>query len=98
MVMSKIGTTQVRRIAKLARINLTDDEVAQMSVELGAIVEFVEQLSSIDVDGIPPTDQVTGLVDVWREDMVKAFGDRDALLKNAPVTQDGYIKVKRVMQ
>lgn len=98
MVMSKIGTTQVRRIAKLARINLTDDEVAQMSVELGAIVEFVEQLSSIDVDGIPPTDQVTGLVDVWREDTVKAFGDRDVLLKNAPATQDGYIKVKRVMQ
>jgi aspartyl-tRNA(Asn)/glutamyl-tRNA(Gln) amidotransferase subunit C len=96
--MSKIGTTEVKRIARLARIHLSDDEIAQMSVELGAIVEFVEQLSSINVDGVPPTDQVTGLVDVWREDEVKNFGNRDLLLKNAPAQQDGYIKVKRVLQ
>lgn len=95
--MSKIGITQVERIARLARINLTPEEAAKMSVELGSIVEFVEQLSSIDVTDVPPTDQVTGLVDVWREDEVKASVGRDALLKNAPQTKDGYIVVKRVL-
>lgn len=95
--MSKIGTTEVKRIARLARIHLSDEEVAQMSVELGAIVEFVEQLSSIDIEGVPPTDQVTGLVDVWREDEVKPSTDRDVILKNAPQSKDGYIVVKRVL-
>ena len=95
--MSKIGTTQVERIARLARIHLTPEEVAKMSAELGTIVEFVEQLQSIDVSEVPPTDQVTGLEDVWREDEVKPYGDRDALLKNAPQSKDGYIVVKRVL-
>lgn len=95
--MSKIGTTQVERIAKLARINLSPEEVAKMSVELGTIMEFVEQLQSIDVDGVEPTDQVTGLVDVWREDEVKPSVSRDTLFKNAPQTKDGYIVVKRVL-
>ncbi|HEY6736508.1 MAG TPA: Asp-tRNA(Asn)/Glu-tRNA(Gln) amidotransferase subunit GatC [Candidatus Saccharimonadia bacterium] len=95
--MSKIGTTQVERIARLARINLSPEEVAKMSVELGTIMEFVEQLQSIDVTDVEPTDQVTGLVDVWREDEVKSFGDRELLLKNAPQTKDGYIVVKRVL-
>jgi aspartyl-tRNA(Asn)/glutamyl-tRNA(Gln) amidotransferase subunit C len=95
--MSKIGTTQVERIARLARINLTPEEAAKMSVELGSIVEFVEQLQQIDVTGVEPTDQVTGLVDVWREDEVKPSVGREALLKNAPQTKDGYIVVKRVL-
>lgn len=95
--MSKIGTTEVERIARLARIHLSDEEVVQMSVELGAIVEFVEQLESIDVEGVPPTDQVTGLVDVWREDEVKPSTDRDKILKNAPQSKDGYVVVKRVL-
>lgn len=95
--MSKIGTTQVERIARLARIHLTPEEVAKMSAELGTIVEFVEQLQSIDVTDVAPTDQVTGLVDVWREDEVIPYGDRDALLKNAPQSKDGYIVVKRVL-
>lgn len=95
--MSKIGIDQVERIARLARINLNPDEAAKMSVELGQIVEFVEQLQSIDVTDVPPTDQVTGLVDVWREDVVKPSVGRAALLKNAPQTKDGYIVVKRVL-
>ena len=68
-----------------------------MSEELGQIVEFVEQLSAVDVDGVEPTDQVTGLVDVWREDEVRPSMPREQLLANAPAQKDGYIKVKRVL-
>lgn len=69
-----------------------------MAVELAQIVGFVEQLQAVDIEGVAPTDQVTGLVDVWREDVAEtSLISRDALLANAPAQQDGYIKVKRVL-
>jgi aspartyl-tRNA(Asn)/glutamyl-tRNA(Gln) amidotransferase subunit C len=95
--MSKIGVTQVQRVASLARIGLSDEEAAKMAVEIGRIVGFVEQLQAVDISGIEPTDQVTGLVDVWREDVVKPGLSREALLANAPEQKDGYIVVKRVL-
>jgi len=95
--MSKIGTTEVERIAKLARIGLSPEEVASMSVEIGQILQFVEQLNSVDVSDVPPTDQVTGLEDVWREDVVAPSMPREQLLANAPEQKDGYIVVKRVL-
>lgn len=95
--MSKIGVTEVERVAKLARIGLSPEEAAQMSVELGQIVGFVEQLQAVDVEGVAPTDQVTGLVDVWREDVVVPSLPREELLANAPEQKDGYIVVKRVL-
>ena len=95
--MSKIGVNEVQRVAKLARIGLSEDEAAKMSVELGQIVGFVEQLQAVDVEGVAPTDQVTGLVDVWREDTVTPSMPREELLANAPEQKDGYIVVKRVL-
>ncbi|HVQ44640.1 MAG TPA: Asp-tRNA(Asn)/Glu-tRNA(Gln) amidotransferase subunit GatC [Candidatus Saccharimonadia bacterium] len=95
--MSKIGVTEVERVAALARIGLTGEEAAAMAVEIGRIVGFVEQLLAVDVEGVAPTDQVTGLVDVWREDIVKPSLPRDQLLANAPAQKDGYIVVKRVL-
>jgi aspartyl-tRNA(Asn)/glutamyl-tRNA(Gln) amidotransferase subunit C len=95
--MSKIGTAEVERIAKLARIGLSPEETSIMSVELGRILEFVEQLQAVDISGTEPTDQVTGLEDVWREDEVKPSMDREKILANAPAQKDGYIVVKRVL-
>ncbi|HSX01141.1 MAG TPA: Asp-tRNA(Asn)/Glu-tRNA(Gln) amidotransferase subunit GatC [Candidatus Saccharimonas sp.] len=95
--MSKLGTTEIERLAKLARIGLTADEAAKMAVELSNIMSFVEQLQAVDIDGVPPTDQVTGLVDVWRSDEVRQTRTREQLLANAPVQKDGYIVVKRVL-
>ena len=95
--MSKIGVTEVQRVAKLARIGLSEEEAAKMSVELGQIVGFVEQLQAVDVEGVAPTDPVTGLVDVWREDTVTPSMPREELLANAPEQKDGYIVVKRVL-
>ena len=95
--MSKIGVNEVQRVAKLARIGLSEEEAAKMSVELGQIVGFVEQLQAVDVEGVAPTDQVTGLVDVWREDTMTPSMPREELLANAPEQKDGYIVVKRVL-
>ncbi len=95
--MSKIDITEVERIAKLARIGLSDSETKAMSAELSRIMEFVEQLQQVDIEGVEPTDQVTGLVDVWRADVVKPSLPRERLLANAPEQKDGYIVVKRVL-
>ncbi len=96
--MSKIGIDEVKRLAELAKIGLTDEEVSSLSVELGQIVEFVEQLQKVDVDSVEPTDQVTGLTGVTRPDEVRTYAiSTDELLKNAPDRDGNYIKVKRVL-
>lgn len=95
--MTKITPDEVRRIAALANIGLKGDEVAQYAAELDQIVQFVEQLQQVETEGIPPTDQVTGLVDVWRDDIVTSEYSRDQLLANAPEQKDGFFKVKRVL-
>ena len=94
--MSRIDTSEVERIAKLARIGITHEEATAMAGELAQIVEFVEQLQQVDIEGVAPTDQVTGLVDVWREDVVKPSMEREKVLSNVPNQRDGYIVVKRV--
>ena len=95
--MSKIGISEVHRLAKLARIGVSDEQAEHLAMELGQIVGFVQQLQAVDISKTLPTDQVTGLVDVWREDVVKPSMDRELLLKNAPAQKDGYIVVKRVI-
>jgi len=98
--MSKITPEEVRRIATLANIGLEEAEIGRMASELDQIVGFVERLQSVDTAGIEPTDQVTGLVDVWRPDEVYAASEklsRDELMANAPEQQDGFFKVKRVL-
>ena len=95
--MSKIGISEVHRLAKLARIGVSDEQAAHLATELAQIVGFVEQLQAVNISDTLPTDQVTGLVDVWREDVVKPSMDRTELLKNAPAQKDGYIVVKRVL-
>ena len=95
--MSKISAEVVARIAKLARIGLSEAEVATMAGEIGNILTFVEQLQSVDITDTLPTDQVTGLEDVWRDDVVKPSLPRDQLLAGAPDQKDGFIKVKRVL-
>ncbi len=99
--MSKITIDEVKRIAALSRIAITEAEASAMAVELGGIVEFVEQLQKVDTTGVEPTSQVTGLEDVWRPDVIRAKADNISqldLLRNAPQQQDGYVKVRRVMQ
>jgi aspartyl-tRNA(Asn)/glutamyl-tRNA(Gln) amidotransferase subunit C len=95
--MAKITPDEVRRIAALANLGLSDTEVSQMAAELNRIVGFVEQLQAVDTTGVLPTDQVTGLVDVFRPDEVHSDLSRDELLANAPDQQDGFFKVKRVL-
>ncbi len=85
-------------LAQLARISLSDAEVDEFSEELSAILQYVEQLSSVDVADLKPTNQVTGLTNVMRDDVVKDYGYAPQdLLKNVPTVQDNQLKVKRMI-
>ena len=96
--MAKLTREDVLKLASLARISLSDEEVEEFSEELSAILQYVEQLSNVDVVGLKPTNQVTGLTNVMREDEVKDYGYKPLdLLKNVPAVENNQIKVKRMI-
>ena len=96
--MAKLTREDVLKLARLARLDLTDDEVAEFTDELSEILQYVEQLQSVDASGLKPTNQVTGLTNVMREDEIKNYGYEPAeLLKNVPARLDGQIQVKRMI-
>lgn len=95
--MSTISEAEVRRLAGLARIGVTDNEAKTLALELEQIVGFVEQLQDVDLSDVDPTSQVTGLVNVLRDDTVRPSLPEDKLTLNAPAWQDGQYRVKRVL-
>lgn len=96
--MPDLSRDDVLKLAKLARLALSDDEVAEFSAELTAILHYVEQLQAVDVSDLAPTAQVTGLTNVMRPDEARSYGyEPSELLKLAPATEDRQIKVKKVL-
>jgi aspartyl-tRNA(Asn)/glutamyl-tRNA(Gln) amidotransferase subunit C len=93
-----VDADTVRRIARLARIAVADDEVAHLQGELNAILAFVEQLSEVDVAGVEPMTSVTPMTMKKRPDVVTDGGDPEAILKNAPARQDDYFLVPKVVE
>src|SRR5260221_4835794 len=96
--MAKLTREEVLKLAKLARLDLSDDEVAKFQDELSEILQYVEQLQTVDISGLEPTNQVTGLVNVMRADEARDYGyvPHD-LLKNVPHIKDDMIQVKRMI-
>lgn len=98
MTQTTISTQDVSYIAGLAKIAVSDEETAKLQTELAAILDYVRQLDELDTSGVEPTYQVTGLVNVARDDQVIDYGvSQEALLKNAPKSQDNQIKVPKVL-
>lgn len=96
--MAKLSRDDVLKLARLSRISLSDDEVADLTKELSEILRYVEQLSSVDVNGLKPTNQVTGLTNVMRKDTEINYGYKPSeLLKNVPQTEKNQLKVKRMI-
>lgn len=87
---------EVAHVARLARLQLTSDELSRMREQLSAILDYFQMLQELDVSGVAPTAQVTGLATVWRPDVVDAGLLREAVLANAPDQRDGMFRVKPV--
>ena len=89
---------QVRHIAALARLNLTDDEYAESVAKLSKIVDFVDQLSQADTDGVVPMAHPLDAVQRLRPDVVSETDDRDRFQENAPSVSGGLYLVPKVIE
>lgn len=92
-----LTTEEVKKIAVLARISLSPEEVEKFQRELSTVLDYVEDLQKVDITGVEEVSQVTGLVNVQREDRVVEFGDLQAITSQAPEMKDGYYKVKAIL-
>lgn len=88
----------VARIAVLARIEVPEDQQERLAGELSQIMGWIEQLGEVDTDGVEPMRSVMPLPAHWRADEVRDGGHRDAILRNAPSTHDGYFVVPKVVE
>lgn len=91
-----LSEAEVRHVARLARIALSDEEIALMQAQLSAILDYIAMLQEVDVSNVPPTAQVTGLTTVWRPDVVGEMLTQEQALVNAPDQQDGMFRVRAV--
>jgi aspartyl-tRNA(Asn)/glutamyl-tRNA(Gln) amidotransferase subunit C len=88
----------VRRIARLARIAVAEEDVPHLQGELNAILAFVEQLNEVDVEGVEPMTSVTPMAMKKRPDVVTDGGYPQAIVKNAPATEDNFFLVPKVVE
>lgn len=96
--MTKLTRDDVLKLAQLARLKLTDEEVEEFAGEFSEILAYVEQLQSVDTEGLAPTNQVSGNRNVMRDDEIRDYGyDSKDLLQNVPAVENDHIKVKRMV-
>ena len=91
-----ISEEQVRHVADLARLGLTDEEVAKMGEQLGAILNSIEKIQELDLEGVPPTANPLNLTNVFRPDEPRAELAREEALREAPDPVDGLFAVPRI--
>ncbi|MCW1928347.1 Asp-tRNA(Asn)/Glu-tRNA(Gln) amidotransferase subunit GatC [Bhargavaea beijingensis] len=95
--MAAITKDQVKHVANLARLAITEEEAEYYTGKLATIIEFAEQLNEVDTAGVEPTTHPVPLVNVFREDKPVKGLDRDLMLKNVPEHEDGMVKVPSIL-
>lgn len=96
--MADITKDQVKHVAHLARLAVTENEAAELTKELGAIIDFAEQLNELDTEGVEPTTHVLDMKNVMRKDEPKATITQEEALQNAPDKKDGHFRVPAIME
>lgn len=93
-----VDADTVKRIGRLARIRIEENEVAGYQDELNAILGFVEQLSEVDVAGVEPMTSVTPMVLRRRDDVITDGGYAEKIVSNAPLSEDNFFMVPKVVE
>ena len=93
-----VDLATVKRVAKLARIAVSDEEAEKMQGELNTILGFVEQLDEVNVSGVEPMTSVVSMQIKKREDIVNDGDKADDIVANAPVTEDNFFMVPKVVE
>jgi aspartyl-tRNA(Asn)/glutamyl-tRNA(Gln) amidotransferase subunit C len=93
-----IDAETIRRVARLARIAVRDDEVAHLQGEVNAVLAFVEQLNEVDIEGVEPMTSVTPMEMKKRQDVVTDGGIADDILANAPASENHFFLVPKFVE
>ena len=93
-----IDAATVRKVAKLARLNIAQERLEPLAGELGAIMAWIEQLGEVDTDGVEPMASAVDLKLPMREDVVTEGGDPAKVLANAPLARDNFFVVPKVVE
>jgi aspartyl-tRNA(Asn)/glutamyl-tRNA(Gln) amidotransferase subunit C len=94
----QIDEATVRHIARLARIKIGKKEAANLERELSAILDWVDQLGEVDTDNVAPLTRIGDMKLPWRADEVTAGGCPEDILRDAPLTEDGFFVVPKVVE
>jgi len=92
-----ITTAEVKKLAKLAKLKFTEDEIEKLTQQLAQIIDYVNKLNELDLENIPPTYHVLDLKNVMREDKVRKWLTQEEALKNAPAKHGGFFSVPKVI-
>jgi len=93
-----LTTQEVEHVARLARLRLTPAEIEKMRAQLSNILAYIDMLKEVDITDVPPTAQVTDLLNILRADEVRPSLPREDVLANAPDQQDGMFRVKAIFE
>lgn len=91
-----ITIKDVEHVAKLARLELTEEEKELYTKQLGDVLQYVNQMNEVDTSNIEPMTQVVDFVNVMREDKVAYEQTKEELMKNAPDQENGFFKVPKI--
>ncbi|MFQ5415314.1 MAG: Asp-tRNA(Asn)/Glu-tRNA(Gln) amidotransferase subunit GatC [Phycisphaerae bacterium] len=92
-----LDESAVRHVANLARLNVSDAEVARYAAQLSAVLAYFEQLKQLDTTDVPPTAHPLPLTNVFRDDLVGPTCTPEFALRNAPSTRDTFFRVPKVL-
>lgn len=95
--MSRISMDQVKHVAHLARLAITEEEAERFTSQLDQIISFAEQLNELDTENVEPTSHVLNMKNVMREDTPQKGLPVEEVLKNAPDSKDGHIRVPSIL-
>ena len=95
--MGKISSDDVRKVAKLARLDLPEAKIATYTTQLERILEYVAHLEQVDTEGVPPTTRAVEVVNVTRNDDVVATPVREELLELAPQREGDFFRVPQIL-
>ena len=96
--MTEITSDEIRHLALLCRVSMSDDDVELMREQMSDILGAVSVLNRVDTDGVEPTGHSVDLVSVMRDDEVRPSTDMEDILANAPNREDDFIRVRAVLE
>ena len=92
-----IDSEQVRKVAYLARLELTPEEEEKFTTQLASILDYFEQLSELDVNNVPPTARAIDVSNVTRADELQPYANREDILQSAPQQEGDFFKVPKIL-